>query len=148
MSYERPSEYNSWANMKQRVLNENRPSYCDYGGRGITICEKWMTFDGFFEDMGFKPSVDFSIERVDVDGNYCKENCVWADRLTQNLNQRVRKDNKSGRVGVHWDDRKERWIAQIQIDGKRKQLISTADYELAVFCREEAELTYYGFTKE
>jgi hypothetical protein len=148
-THERSPEYNSWANMKQRVLNEKHPSYSDYGGRGITICREWeASFINFLKDMGTRPSVEFSIERVDVNGNYCKENCIWADRLTQNLNQRYRKDNKSGRVGVHWDSRKELWISQVQIDGKRKQLISTEDYELAVFCREEAELKYYGFIKE
>lgn len=142
-------EYTSWANMKARVLNEKHPAYLNYGGRGISVCERWLeSFDNFYEDMGERPKGDYSLERVDVNGDYCKENCIWADRVTQNLNQRVRKDNKSGRVGVHWNDKKDRWIAQIQVDGKRKQLIATEDYELAVFCREEAELTYYGFSKE
>lgn len=141
------NEYNSWANMIQRCTNPKHPQFKDYGGRGISFIESWRKYKNFYADMGDCPE-GYSIERVDVNGNYCPENCVWADHYTQCWNQRKRADNKSGRVGVHWDKRKERWIAQIQVNGKRKQLIGTEDYELACFCREEAELTYYGNSKE
>lgn len=143
----RRTEYNTWANMKQRVLNSKYTQYADYGGRGICIDEPWLEFKNFFADMGEKPGPEFSLERIDTNGNYCKENCVWADRYTQNWNQRKRTDNVSGRVGVHWAENKGKWIAQINVDGKRKQLIATTDYELACFCREEAELTYYKESK-
>lgn len=147
MSSSSKSTYNSWANMIQRCTNRKHPQYSDYGGRGITIDPLWIKFRNFYDDMGDCPK-DYSIERIDVNGNYCKENCKWADIYEQTWNQRKRKDNQSGRVGVHWDLRKEKWIAKIQINGKRKQLIATEDFELACFCREEAELSYYGNSKE
>lgn len=141
-------EYNSWANMKQRVLNENHPAYENYGGRGVSISEEWAaSYEKFFEYMGPCPD-KYTLERVDVNGNYCKENCIWPDRTTQNLNQRYRKDNTSGRVGVHWSNRYNLWVVQIQVDGKRKQIGKFEDFELACFVREEAELRYYGFIKE
>lgn len=84
----RPVTYRIWANMKQRCLNKNNADYINYGGRGISICEKWNTFDGFKEDMqqGFKNGL--SLDRIDVNGNYCKKNCRWVTRRVQNNNTR------------------------------------------------------------
>jgi hypothetical protein len=83
------SEYSSWESMKQRCLNPNNKHYKNYGARGITICEKWLKFEGFFEDMGFKPFEKASIDRIEVNGNYCKENCKWSNRYTQDRNKRT-----------------------------------------------------------
>ena len=78
--------YNVWVGIKQRCLNPKNDSYENYGGRGITIPEKWMDFQGFYEDMGEAPK-GRSIERVNNDESYSKENCIWADRSTQNINK-------------------------------------------------------------
>lgn len=78
--------YNVWAGMKQRCQNENYHGYARYGGRGINVCEKWQTFEGFFEDMGERPP-GTSIERVDNNGNYELSNCVWAVPKTQIRNR-------------------------------------------------------------
>ena len=84
----RPPMYRIWANMKQRCLNKNRDDYGNYGGRGILICEKWLVFEGFREDMfeGFENGL--SLDRIDVNGNYCKENCRWVTRKVQGNNTR------------------------------------------------------------
>jgi len=84
----RSSEYGIWSAMKQRCLNPKAKRYADYGGRGITVSQEWMAFEGFFADMGPRPSVEHSIERVDVNKGYCKENCTWATDLQQRHNRR------------------------------------------------------------
>jgi hypothetical protein len=83
------SEYNSWENMKQRCYNPNNPRYNDWGGRGIKVCDEWNnSFETFLKDMGMKPGEDYSIDRIDVNGNYEPSNCRWADSVTQNNNKR------------------------------------------------------------
>jgi hypothetical protein len=81
--------YNVWTSMKGRCNQPNNTAYKNYGGRGIAICEKWNSFEGFLEDMGDSYAKGFSIERLDVNGNYCKENCIWADAITQANNTRT-----------------------------------------------------------
>jgi len=75
--------------MIARCLNRTHPSYKNYGGRGIKVCERWMNFDNFYFDMGIKPD-GLSIDRINNNGNYEKSNCRWADRKTQNSNKQRR----------------------------------------------------------
>lgn len=82
------SEYSSWESMKSRCLYEDNKFYYNYGGRGITVCKEWMDFKNFFKDMGLKPSKKYSLERIDVNGNYEPENCRWADKHDQDRNKR------------------------------------------------------------
>src|SRR5882672_3270794 len=79
--------YNSWQAMIDRCFNKNRKAYSKYGGRGITICERWMNFDNFYEDMGEKPK-GLTIERIDNDKNYELSNCKWGTIREQNMNKR------------------------------------------------------------
>ena len=82
------TEYRTWACMKSRCLNSRNKKYPRYGGRGILVCGRWMnSFQNFLDDMGFKPSCDYSIERVNKDGNYTPENCIWATQKTQQRNR-------------------------------------------------------------
>lgn len=79
--------YKAWDGMIQRCTNTNSPSYKDYGGRGVTVCERWLTFINFLEDMGVKPD-GLEIDRIDNGRGYYKENCRWTDRTTNNRNTR------------------------------------------------------------
>ena len=80
--------YRSWEGMISRCRNAADHSYNSYGGRGITVCTRWESFEKFLEDMGPRPSVDHSIERINVDGNYEKSNCCWATPKEQGRNRR------------------------------------------------------------
>lgn len=71
-------EYRAWCLMRERCSNPKGPHYHRYGGRGITVCERWGSFENFLADMGERPSPKHSLDRVDFDGNYEPGNCRWA----------------------------------------------------------------------
>lgn len=87
------SEYNTWSSMKARCYNPNNPQYKDWGGRGIKVCDRWLIkgsgFENFLEDMGRKPSLKHSLDRIDNDNAYYKENCRWAIKKIQANNTRT-----------------------------------------------------------
>ena len=84
-----PPLYNVWADMKDRCRNPNAKSWKDYGGRGISVCERWRTsYDAFVSDMGPRPK-GYVLDRIDNDGNYEPGNCRWVDRVTSQRNRRV-----------------------------------------------------------
>jgi len=96
--------------MKKRCLNENAINYKDYGAKGIGVCDKWLNFNGFFEDMGF--SNGLCLDRIDNSKGYSKENCRWVSHKTNNRN----KSNNfliSGKTVAEWSD----------ISGLSKQVI-------------------------
>lgn len=81
--------YFVWQSMKRRCCDPNDKSYKNYGGRGIKVCDRWLSsFQNFYEDIGEGYRKGLSIERIDNDGNYCLENCKWIPLLEQSRNKR------------------------------------------------------------
>lgn len=80
--------YVSWRSMIGRCYHPGNASYPAYGGRGITVCDRWLTFENFLEDMGERPSLDHSIDRREVNGNYDAGNCRWLTRAEQNARRK------------------------------------------------------------
>lgn len=84
----RSREHVCWGSMWQRCTNPKTQSYRHYGGRGIVVCDRWKKFENFLQDMGRKPSPDYSIDRINNDGNYEPSNCRWATKSQQMRNRR------------------------------------------------------------
>lgn len=79
--------YSIWQNMIARCSNPANTRWADYGGRGISVCDNWATFEGFISDMGYTPNGG-TLDRIDTNGGYCSENCRWVDWATQMRNKR------------------------------------------------------------
>lgn len=85
----RTKEYTAWIHMLQRCRNPNNHAYKNYGGRGITVCDKWLSFENFIADVGLSPSANHSLDRYpDNNGSYEPGNVRWATFKEQNLNKR------------------------------------------------------------
>lgn len=82
-------EYRCWSGVVQRCTNPKSRAFKDYGGRGITICRRWLKFDNFLIDMGSRPIVKNTLERIDNNKGYRKSNCCWATRQEQMWNIRT-----------------------------------------------------------
>ena len=132
-------EYYTWCRIKYRCYNEKSKDYPDYGGRGIKMCERWLeSFENFYEDMGERPSLKHSIERLDVNGDYSPENCIWTTYDRQARNQRKFKSNTTGVTGVYQHHKNgvlNRYVADWrELNGTRK----TKSFSINKYGKEEA----------
>lgn len=125
--------------MKQRCNNPNNKNYEKYGGRGIRICTEWLNDPKIFFDWAIKNGYKegLSIDRINVNGNYEPDNCRWTDSETQCLNQRIRKDNKTGYKGIYYS--KGVYRVQIRRNKKRYYFGSYKTLPEAVKALEEAK---------
>lgn len=131
--------WNSWRAMKERCGSPNYLGYANYGGRGIDIDPRWNDFDMFFYDMGECPA-GMTLDRIDNDKNYFKDNCHWATRSEQTFNSRKRSDNATGIRGVYHENSKaEIWIANYFENGVRTTLYRGPDFLLACCARKSWE---------
>jgi len=139
-------EYYAWNNMVQRCINPKNCNYKNYGKRGIEVSDRWLKFDNFFEDMGIKPE-GLTIERIDNDKGYYKENCKWDTQAEQVRNQRLRKTNTSGIKGVYYAKMVKKYRARIQVGAECFDLGYYDNIEDAAIAREKAEEKYWGINK-
>lgn len=132
--------------MKARCLRPTHPSYKDYGGRGITVCDRWIGLDGFrhfIEDMGLKPEAALSLDREDNDKGYSPDNCRWTTGNQQNQNRR-QPNNKTGYQGVFWNKPKNKYMASICSNYKSIYLGLYNDIEEAALAYDSAAIQIYG----
>jgi hypothetical protein len=138
-------EYTAWNDMIRRCERPTNKRYPDYGGRGISVCERWRgSFAAFLEDMGRSPSPKHSIDRINVNGHYEPDNCRWATATEQVRNTRPRKDNASGVTGAHWSERHRKWRVRIAVNRVQISLGYAPTIEGARQLREAGEEKYWG----
>ena len=108
-------EYIAWVNMRKRCHSPTVPNFKYYGGRGITVCERWSSFTAFYDDMGPRPDSNYTLGRIDNDKGYSANNCRWETRLQQQRNTRLSK--KWIFRGLVFDSSRQ-GAAHFQVDGK------------------------------
>ncbi|AMR57530.1 hypothetical protein vB_PsyM_KIL2_0130 [Pseudomonas phage vB_PsyM_KIL2] len=151
--YYKSPTYNSWDAMVQRCTNPSHTAYEKYGGKGITTCDRWNpkmggNFENFLLDMGERLE-GMTLDRYpDKFGNYDIGNCRWASNSDQGYNQKVRETNLSGKTGVHFDENRKKWVAQITFQNQAVPLGRFDLFEDAVQARELAEIKYFGENKQ
>jgi hypothetical protein len=115
--------YRIWTNMIQRTSNHKNTHYPYYGERGIKVCERWLKFENFYEDMFTLWSNCLTIDRINNDGNYEKSNCRWVTRTIQSRNTRViQSNNTSGYRGVSFDKTRNKWKSVIKLNDRLKNI--------------------------
>mgnify|MGYP003408147037 FL=1 len=108
--------YKTWSNMMGRCYNLKNKHYQSYGGRGISVCTDWQELANFVSWAESTYIGGMTMDRINNDGNYEPTNIRWADKTTQQLNQRIQKNNTSGFVGINWYKITNKWVAKIKVN--------------------------------
>ena len=119
--------YCSWKTMKNRCTRDTDKQWNDYGGRGIKVCDSWLTFAGFLSDMGVRP-VGTTLDRIDNNGNYEPANCRWADIKQQRRNRR---DNRI-----------------VEYKGKPMTMVEACELSQLPYDTVRARIDKYGWSQE
>jgi hypothetical protein len=136
MTKEAQQIYWIWADMIQRCTNPKHPAFGNYGGRGITVSDEWRQSTAFLADMVPRPPGG-SLDRIDNNKGYSKENCRWTDRQVQNLNKRIYKTNHFGISGVEPCNTK--FKVRVRCNGKIVVNVTVSDFFEACCIRKSAE---------
>lgn len=137
-------QYQTWADMKTRCDNVKHKWYPEYGGRGIGYQESWVSFESFWEDMKETYQDHLTLDRIDNDKGYSKENCRWAEANYQAHNQRKSKGSKNKYFGVRVDDKCDNIGVRIKRDGKSLHLGTYETEELGAKAYDDAAEIIYG----
>lgn len=139
--------YSKWASMISRCTNPNNRSFKDYGGRGISVCDDWMEFTNFKDDLylSYLEHVEefgesnTTLDRIDVNCGYELSNVRWATLSEQARNKRIPKNNSTGYPGVYFSNKTGKWEARVSINGKKFQLGTYETKNKALFIRKKVE---------
>lgn len=112
--------YLAWSGMKKRCLNLNSTNYKNYGGRGISVCDRWLKFENFRDDMLASWQEGLQLDRIDVNGNYEPSNCRWVTRSENCKNRRNKAVNQSHCPYVSYNPKRKTWELKMRFDSEEK----------------------------
>lgn len=130
--------YSTWSGLVARCTNPSNHKFYMYGARGITVCEEWLDVANFvaWAEKTYPNTKGVSLDRIDNDKGYSPDNCRWTDISTQNINQRMKKNNTSGYVGVGFNKSKGKWEASLKLNNIYKYMGAFLTLEEAVQARD------------
>ncbi len=128
--------YGTWRQMWQRCTNETHAYYKYYRARGISVCKEWEDLGCFIQWADSTYIEGYTLDRIDVNGNYEPSNCTWSDASTQAINRRKSINNTSGATGVSYNKKHNKYVAYISHNKKHKQLGYFLNLEDAINARD------------
>lgn len=137
--------YKRWVAMKARCKKKDGTNY---DKNNISYCKDWEIFENFYNDMIEQFSPELELDRIDVMGDYCKENCRWVSHSENNFNKNLQSNNKSGKTGVNYIAEIGKYRAYITKNNRQIHLGLFTLFEDAVEARKNAEIELYGYTRQ